>query len=110
MHFLNRLLMILIALVVVVFLLGLFMPKLRQQQGMTQREDDLKKQIDAQKALLAQRTREVDLLKNDRGYVETLARDRLDMMKEGETIIRIESQQATPTPTPGRTRTHAATQ
>jgi cell division protein FtsB len=32
----------------------------------------------------------VNLLKTDSTYLETLARDRLDLMKEGETIFRLE--------------------
>jgi cell division protein FtsB len=31
------------------------------------------------------------LLKTDSVYLETIARDRLDLMKDGETVFRIES-------------------
>jgi cell division protein FtsB len=34
------------------------------------------------------------LLKTDVGYLETIARDRLDLMKEGETIFRLETARA----------------
>jgi cell division protein FtsB len=34
---------------------------------------------------------EVTLLKADPTYLETIARDKLDLMKEGETIFRLES-------------------
>ena len=47
-----------------------------------------------QKGLLARQTREIYLLKNDATYLETIARDRLDLMKEGETIFRLETPQA----------------
>ena len=40
--------------------------------------------------MLARQTREVNLLKTDPTYLETMARDRLDLMKEGETIFRLE--------------------
>jgi cell division protein FtsB len=33
----------------------------------------------------------VNLLKTDSVYLETIARDRLDLMKDGETIFRVES-------------------
>jgi cell division protein FtsB len=33
-------------------------------------------------------------LTTDPTYLETIARDRLDLMKEGETIFRLESQQS----------------
>ncbi len=36
------------------------------------------------------REREVYLLENDKEYIETIARDKLDMMKEGETIFRLD--------------------
>jgi cell division protein FtsB len=32
----------------------------------------------------------VNLLKTDPGYLEMIARDRLDLMKEGETVFRLE--------------------
>jgi cell division protein FtsB len=47
---------------------------------------------------LAARTREVNLLKTDVSYLETIARDRLDVMKEGETIFRLETARAKPKP------------
>ena len=36
----------------------------------------------------------MNLLKTDPTYLETIARDRLDLMKEGETIFRLESRAA----------------
>ena len=47
-------------------------------------------QTDEQKVLLARATREINWLKTDPTYLETIARDRLDLMKEGETIFRLE--------------------
>ena len=41
-------------------------------------------------AVLQKTQRELDLLRNDREYLETIARDRLNLMKPGETIFRIE--------------------
>ncbi len=40
-------------------------------------------------------TREISWLKTDPTYLETIARDRLDLMKEGETIFRLEPSKAT---------------
>lgn len=105
MYFLNRLLVTLIVAVCIVLLIGAFMPELRKEKEQAARVDDLKKQVDEQKMLLAQREREVDLLKNDRGYVEMLARDRLDLMKDGETILRIETPQAAAPAARSKTRT-----
>ena len=42
----------------------------------------------------ARQTREVTLLKTDVSYLETIARDRLDLMKEGETIFCLETARA----------------
>ena len=51
----------------------------------------LESQRDQQQALLAKQTREVNLLKTDPAFLEITARDRLDLMKEGETVFRVES-------------------
>jgi len=91
-HFLNRLMVTLIVFAGLVLIVCAFVPELKKQREQNARLDQLKADIERQKALLARRTREVELLKNDPGYVETLARDRLDMMKSGETIYRIEPQ------------------
>jgi cell division protein FtsB len=53
--------------------------------------DNLLQQVSEQQNLLARQTREVTLLKTDVSYLETIARDRLDLMKEGETIFRLET-------------------
>ena len=58
--------------------------------------DKLQQQRDEQQMLLARQTREVNLLKTDPVYLETIARDRLDLMKDGETVFRIESAAAQP--------------
>ena len=89
-NFLNRLMVALIVFVGLVLIVCAFVPELKKQREQTARLDQLKADIDRQKVLFSRRTREVELLKNDPGYVETLARDRLDLMKEGETIYRIE--------------------
>lgn len=41
------------------------------------------------KKLAHDREQEVHFLQNDPEYLEIIARDRLDMMKEGETIFRL---------------------
>lgn len=91
-HHLNRVMTALILFAIAILIVCAFIPELKKQRDQAARVEQLKADTDKQKALLAKRTREVDLLKNDPGYVETLARDRLDLMKEGETIFRIESQ------------------
>lgn len=78
-------------------LVGLnLIPIFKARNEETARIDQLHAEIAKEKAILSHRTREEELLKNDPAYVETIARDRLDVMKPGETIIRLE---------PGRSQT-----
>jgi cell division protein FtsB len=53
-------------------------------------------ELTAQQALRKQREREVYLLENDKEYIETIARDKLDMMKDGETIFRLDPSKGVP--------------
>lgn len=93
-HHLNRVMTALIVFAVTIIIACAFLPELKKQRDEAAKVEQLKADTEKQKELLAKRTREVDLLKNDPGYVETIARDRLDLMKERETIFRIETQPA----------------
>ena len=87
---LNSVLRVLLAVAIVLVILSLYLP-LYKKRTQSQREiDNLQSQVNDQKMLLARQTREVNLLKTDPAYLETIARDRLDLMKEGETIFRLE--------------------
>ena len=87
---LNSVLRFLLAVAVVLVIVSLFLPPYKKLgQGRTELEN-LQSQVNDQKMLLARQTREVNLLKTDPAYLETMARDRLDLMKEGETIFRLE--------------------
>lgn len=90
-HSLNRLLIALIMLVGILLIAFPFVTELKNQREQAARVEQLKAEIQKQKELLSQRTREVELLQNDPAYLETVARDRLDLMKEGETIYRLET-------------------
>ncbi len=94
-HSLNRLLITLIAFTAITLIACAFVPLLKNARESDDRVDELRGEIQKQRDLLAEHTREVDLLKNDPTYIETIARDRLDMMKDGEMIYRID-----PAPTP----------
>jgi cell division protein FtsB len=88
---LNRILLVLL---VVAFWLGvitLFVPPYKRLTKSRSEIDQLQAQVSEQKGLLARQTRQVYLLKTDATYLETIARDRLDLMKEGETIFRLEN-------------------
>lgn len=94
-HSLNRLLVALIAFTVITLIACAFVPELKNAREQDDRVDDLRVQIQKEHDLLTVHTREAELLTNDPTYIETIARDRLDMMKDGETIYRID-----PTPPP----------
>jgi cell division protein FtsB len=89
-HSLNRLLVTLIAFTFVTLIACAFVPELKSAHEQDARVDALRAEIEKESNLLADHTREVELLKNDPTYIETIARDRLDMMKDGETIYRID--------------------
>jgi cell division protein FtsB len=87
---LNSVLRFLLAVAVVLVIVSLFLPPYKKlRQGRAELEN-FQGQVNDQKMLLARQTREVNLLKTDPAYLETMARDRLDLMKEGETIFRLE--------------------
>jgi cell division protein FtsB len=88
---LNRLLRILLCIAIWLVIVSLFVPPYKKLSQGHSDIDRLQNLRDEQKALLARQTREVALLKTDATYLETIARDRLDMMKDGETIFRLEA-------------------
>ncbi|MEY2481126.1 MAG: hypothetical protein QOI04_2053 [Verrucomicrobiota bacterium] len=88
---LNRLLRILLFLAIWLVIVSLFVPPYKKLSQSRNDIERLQGQRDEQKILLARQTREVSLLKTDATYLETFARDRLDVMKEGETIFRLEA-------------------
>jgi cell division protein FtsB len=87
----NRVLLILLLLAVWLVIVSLFVPPYKKLKFGHEEIDKLQAQRDEQQVLLSKQTREVNLLKTDPVYLETIARDRLDLMKDGETIFRIES-------------------
>ena len=87
---LNSVLRVLLVVATVLVIVSLFLPPYKKLTQSRSEIENLQSQVNDQKMLLARATREVNLLKTDPGYLETLARDRLDLMKEGETIFRLE--------------------
>ena len=87
-HVLNRLMMALILFAGITLVVCAFLPEIKKQREQATALAKLKEQIDEQKVLLARRTQYADLLRTNPEYIETMARDRLDWMKEGETIFR----------------------
>jgi len=91
---LNRILLVLLVVAVWLGIVSLFVPPYKKLTQSRTEIDNLQAQVSEQKGLLARQTREITLLKTDATYLETIARDRLDLMKEGETVFRLESAQA----------------
>jgi cell division protein FtsB len=87
---LNSILRVLLALAVLLVIVSLFLPLSKKRTQSQVEIDKLQAQVNDQKMLLARQTREVNLLKTDPAFLEIKARDRLDLMKEGETIFRLE--------------------
>src|SRR5438046_10667638 len=93
---LNRILRVLLVLAIWLVIVSLFVPPYKKLMRSRAEIDNLQQQVNDQQSLLARQTREVNLLKTDVTYLETIARDRLDLMKEGETIFRLETARAKP--------------
>ena len=88
---LNRILRVLLFIAIWLIVVSLFVPPYNKLQQSRADIDRLQAIVNEQKTLLARQTREANLLKTDVTYLETIARDRLDLMKEGETIFRLET-------------------
>ena len=99
---LNRFIGVLIVLAVVAGIIGAFLPQLQRQKDAAMEEQKLELQVKTRRERVDHQTRELSWLKNDPSYVEIIARERLDYMKEGETIYRLE-QPKTPPPRPAPT-------
>ena len=95
---LNRILRVLLVLAVWLVIVSLFVPPYKRLVQSRAEIDNLQEQVNEQQTLLSRQSREVNMLKTDATYLETIARDRLDLMKEGETIFRLETARAKPKP------------
>ena len=87
---LNRILGVFLVIAVWLAIISLFVPPYKRLMQSRSEIDNLQAQVNEQKLLLGRQMREVSLLQTDPAYLETIARDRLDLMKEGEVIFRLE--------------------
>jgi cell division protein DivIC len=71
-----------------------FVPVLQTENGYKAELAKLQNQISARQDEQAELKLETEHMKNDPAYVEHIARDRLNMGKPGETIIRFDSYQS----------------
>ncbi len=96
-HAVNRLMLVLIAGAGLV-LTGLwFYPQLMRIDEMEKSLAEKEAERDSLSLLLQQQQREEQWLKTDPAYVELLARERLGLMKDGETVFRLDEE---PPPVP----------
>lgn len=88
---LNRILRVLLAIACILVVVSLFLPPSKKLNQSRAEIDTLQAQVNEAKNLLARQNREINLLKTDPTYLETITRDRLDMMKDGEVVFRLEA-------------------
>ena len=96
-HSLNRFVFTLIVLSAAVPIAYSFLPEVQKRKEQEMRVEELKAEIEKQRMILSRHQREEGLLKHDPEYVGLIARDRLGVMKPGETIYRLD----VPKPAPG---------
>ena len=90
----NRLLWVLLILTTVGIIIGAFLPELEKQRNERDERARLHRLIDEQRAIHSRYEREINWLTNDPEYLGIIARDKLELMKEGETILRVEPPKA----------------
>jgi cell division protein FtsB len=74
-----------------------FLPEVANRKAQMQRIEALKVEIDKQRMQITRFEREEMLSKRDPEFISVIARDKLELMKEGETIYRLDDLQFDPT-------------
>jgi cell division protein FtsB len=87
----NHILRVLLFIACWFLVISFFLPPYKKLNQSRAEIEQLQAQLADEKALLARQMKKVTLLKSDPTYLETIARDKLDVMKEGETIFRLEN-------------------
>lgn len=89
-HFLNRFMVLSILLVAGAFAVFTFYPAWTRRDELATKLEAEQAKLAAEQLIQKQRTREVTLLQTSPEYVEIIARDKLGVMKPGETIYRLD--------------------
>jgi cell division protein FtsB len=95
-HSLNKIVLVLIALCTSIPIAYSFLPEVSKRKEMSQRIETLKVELERQKMQFVRFEREEMLLRRDPEYAGLIARDKLDLMKEGETIYRLDAARLDP--------------
>lgn len=90
-HKANRMLIALIVVGFVAVAVAAFYPEILRHRSLSSQLAEEKGLLAHEELTKARRGREVHLLKTDSEYVEIIARDRIGVMKEGETIYRLDT-------------------
>lgn len=96
---LSRLVIGLIVVIILVLAALAFQPQIKRHAEERREIRRLEDQVQSEQELIRMKKKELDLLQSSPEYVEIIARDKMDMMKEGEVIFRIEAS-TTPSATP----------
>ena len=80
--------------------LKLFMPEVERQQELNRQLEEIRSVEGQRQEQVAALRQKYELLNNDRDYLESVARDRLNLARDGEYIIRIERGEAPPPAAP----------
>ena len=88
---LTRILYLLVLVVAFILLICWFLPLVKERQRQQHALQNLKQQVEQERTSYNKQSKKLTLLQNDPSYTELLARDKLDLMKPGETIFRMES-------------------
>ena len=83
----NRLLWVVIVLTVVALIVGAFLPEREKLLEERRKSEDLQRSIDQQKAINTHLRNQATWLANDPEYLANYARDKMNMMRDGETIL-----------------------
>ena len=87
---LTRLLLAAVLVGFAILAMSFFAPQLEKQKAMEAENEELAAVRDDLQRQLDQRLNQQRLLRTDPNYLEQFARDRLDLQKDGETIIRLD--------------------
>ena len=100
----NRVIAFLIVVGIVAAAVAYILPELRRQRDAQAQVEALRRQVETRRTEVARQTRQVSWLQNNPEYLGIYARDKFDLMKEGETVFRVEPikpDRATGRPAPG---------
>ncbi len=87
---LSRVMEVFLYILILAAILRLFWPEVEKQRALNAELARVEREKAEREVRVAELREEYGLLKSDREYIETVARDQLDMAREGEYIIRIE--------------------